>query len=309
MQLADRQLFPSVSVGITLNHDTHESAEDLLREAHVAVHRAKQGGRHRFEIFDAALHQQVVHQLDLEGELRNALQNGEFEPYFQPIVRLEDGGIVGHESLLRWHHPRRGLLAPGAFLAVAEESGCIAQIDWQIFERTCAMLACQPQGGAYYTINVSPQHFRSPKLARRLLEMIARHGVAPQRLRVEITESAVLEDPDLVLRTLNDLREAGVLAVLDDFGTGYSSLSYLHRFPLRCIKIDRSFVEAMRSGQEGGSEAVIRAVLAMSSALDMDVIAEGIETRQQQDALLALGCPYGQGFLFSPPRPASGREE
>ncbi len=153
------------------------------------------------------------------------------------------------------------------------------------------MLACQPQGDAYYTINVSPQHFRSPKLARRLLDMIARHGVAPQRLRVEITESAVLEDPDLVLRTLNDLREAGVLAVLDDFGTGYSSLSYLHRFPLRCIKIDRSFVEAMRSGQEGGSEAVIRAVLAMSSALDMDVIAEGIETRQQQDALLALGCP------------------
>ena len=147
MLLADRQLFPSVSVGITLNHDTHESAEDLLREAHVAVHRAKQGGRHRFEIFDAALHQQVVHQLDLEGELRNALQNGEFEPYFQPIVRLEDGAIVGHESLLRWHHPRRGLLAPGAFLAVAEESGCIAQIDWQIFERTCAMLACQPQGG------------------------------------------------------------------------------------------------------------------------------------------------------------------
>jgi EAL domain-containing protein (putative c-di-GMP-specific phosphodiesterase class I) len=136
--------------------------------------------------------------------------------------------------------------------------------------------------------------------------MISRHGVAPQRLRVEITESAVLEDPDLMLRTLNDLRETGVLAVLDDFGTGYSSLSYLHRFPLRCIKIDRSFVEAMRLGQEGGSEADIRAVLAMSSALDMDVIAEGIETRRQQDALLALGCPYGQGFLFSPPRPASG---
>lgn len=304
LDLAEKELFPSVSVGITINHHSRETAEDLLRDANVAMHRAKAHGRHRLEIFDEALHRQAVHQLDLETELRGALLRSEFEPHFQPIVRLQDRRVVGYESLLRWRHPRRGVLAPGDFLDVAEESGCLGQIDWQIFRKTCETIATHPDPGHYFTINVSPQHFRSPLLAKRLLDMLRDHALAPHRMRVEITENTVLEDPELVLRTLHELRDAGVDAVLDDFGTGYSSLSYLHRFPLRCLKIDRSFVGALHRGQAGGSTVIVRAVLALTASLGMDVVAEGIETTPQFEDLLTMGCGYGQGFLFSPAVPA-----
>jgi diguanylate cyclase (GGDEF)-like protein len=303
LSLAGKQVFPSASVGITISHDRYETAEDLLRDADVAMHRAKAHGRHRLEIFDETLHQQALHQLDLESELRNAILHSEFEPHFQPIVRLHDRRVVGYESLLRWRHPQRGLLLPGEFLGVAEESGCIEHIDWQMYQKTCAAIAQQPACDTYFTLNVSPQHFRSPLLANRLLELVASHAIAPQRIRVEITENAVLEDPDLVLRTLHALRDAGIAAVLDDFGTGYSSLSYLHRYPLRCLKIDRSFVGALRQGPHGGSAAVVKAVLALTATLGMEVVAEGIETAQQYEDLSAMGCTYGQGYLFSPARP------
>ncbi len=304
MHIAGKDLFPSVSIGIALSDERYHSAEELLRDADVAMYRAKARGRQRFELFDEHLHRDALHLLHLESDLHRALQRSEFEPHFQTIVRLSDACTVGCEALLRWRHPERGLLLPGDFLAVAEDNGSAEQIDWQMFDKTCQALPTVLGDRGYVTLNVSARHFRSPELAQRILGLLAAHGVPPERVRLEMTEGAMFENPELARATLEVLRQAGVYAALDDFGTGFSSLSYLHRFPLHTVKIDRSFVADLRPGDTGGSAAVVRAVLALASTLGMEVVAEGIETTQQRDQLIALGCAYGQGFLFSQPRPA-----
>jgi len=303
MLIAGSELFTSASVGIVIGHMNYQGAEDILRDADVAMYRAKAHGRHRFEMFDERLHQQALLVMTLESDLRRAIQREEFEPYFQPIVRLRDGHVMGYEALLRWQHPERGVLAPDAFLAVAEDNGSIDQIDWLMYEATCGVIARFPDANTYVTINVSPRHFRAADLADRLLQLLVRHALPARRLRIELTEGALLENPEQVLCTLTRLRKAGVAAVLDDFGTGYSSLSYLHRFPLQTLKIDRSFVSALQRGHQGGSTAVVRAVLALANTLGMDVVAEGIETREQCEYLQEMACAFGQGFLFSPARP------
>ncbi|MEG2940210.1 MAG: EAL domain-containing protein [Thermomonas sp.] len=307
MQVGGKELFTSASIGITLGERRYRKAEELLRDADVAMYRAKAHGRQRFEIFDERLHQEALHLLDMESDLRHAIQRREFEPHFQPIVDLCDGRVVGFESLLRWRHPQRGLLLPGEFLKVAEDNGSIEQIDWQMLANTCrAIPALRLEEGRYLTLNVSPRRFRSPTLAQQLLDVLAAHDVPTHCVRIEVTEDALLENPDQVFATLDTLQRAGVLAALDDFGTGYSSLSYLHRFPLHALKIDRSFVRELRPIHEGGSSAaVVRAVLALASTLGIEVIAEGIETEVQREALLELGCTRGQGFLFSQARPAA----
>jgi EAL domain-containing protein (putative c-di-GMP-specific phosphodiesterase class I) len=303
MYIAGKELFTSASVGIALGNARYRKAEELLRDADVAMYRAKAHGRQRFEIFDERLHQEALQLLDLESDLRRAIQRAEFEPHFQPIVNLSDRRVLGYEALLRWRHPGRGVLCPCDFLKVAEDSGSVEQIDWQLFEHACRDIPTLQGTGGYVTLNVSPRHFRSPALARQLLDLLAEHGVEPCSVRVEVTEGALLENPDQVFATLDALREAGVLAALDDFGTGYSSLSYLHRFPLHALKIDRSFVSALQPGNRGGSAAVVRAVLALANTLGMEVIAEGIETEEQRQWLLEIGCQMGQGFLFSQARP------
>jgi diguanylate cyclase (GGDEF)-like protein len=305
MYISGKELFTSASVGIALGHERYDRAEEMLRDADVAMYRAKAHGRQRFEIFDERLHGEALQLLELESDLRRAVQRSEFVPYFQPIVRLRDSHVVGYEALLRWRHPKRGVLTPGEFLGAAEESGSVEQIDWQMFEKTCRMVQAQREDVGYVTINVSPRHFRSPALADQVLDMLDAHDLPHDRIRLEVTEGALLDNPDQVRATLEVLREAGVVAALDDFGTGYSSLSYLHRFPLHALKIDRSFVKALKRGEKAGSAAVVRAVLAMAGTLGMDVIAEGIETREQRDCLMEIGCELGQGYLYSPARPAT----
>ena len=305
MHIGGKELFPSASVGIALSNERYRSAEELLRDADVAMYRAKARGRQRFEVFDERLHQDALHLLNLESDLRRALLRSEFEPHFQSIVRLRDAAVVGCEALLRWRHPERGLLLPADFLAVAEENGSAEQIDWQMFDKTCHALPDVLSSGGYVTLNVSARHFRSPELASQILDMLAAHAIAPNRVRLEMTEGALFDNPEQACTTLETLRHAGVFAALDDFGTGYSSLSYLHRFPLHTVKIDKSFVADLRPGSTGGSAAVVRAVLALASTLGMEVVAEGVETTQQRDHLIELGCVFGQGFLFSQPRPAS----
>jgi diguanylate cyclase (GGDEF)-like protein len=305
MYIGGKELFTSASIGITLGNSRYRKPEELLRDADVAMYRAKAHGRHRFEIFDERLHQEALQLLDLEVDLRRATLRDEFEPHYQPIVNLRSGRVAGYEALLRWRRPGSEIMLPGEFLKVAEDSGSIEQIDWRLFEHACREIgALVGQQGGYVTINVSPRHFRSPSLAHQLLDLLAVYHVPPRCLRVEVTEGALLENPDQVFATLDALRKEGVLAVLDDFGTGYSSLSYLHRFPLHALKIDRSFVSALRPGDSGGSSAVVRAVLALANTLGMEVIAEGIETEAQRDCLLEIGCVQGQGFLFSSARPA-----
>jgi len=302
MQTLGKEILTSTSVGVAMGDRRHSSADDVLRDADVAMYRAKKGGRHRFEIFDEALNQQAMDVLELESELRRALARQEFAPWMQPIVRLADGAVVGHEALIRWRHPVRGILSPGDFLRVAEDNGSIEAIDWQLFELACRSASART-GLGYITLNVSPLHFRQADLDRRLLDMISRSGIEPQRVRIELTEGTLLEKPQQVSETLQRLREAGVLAAIDDFGTGFSSLSYIHRFPLQMLKIDRSFVCELGNESESGSTAVIRAILTLAHSLGMEVIAEGIETEQQRDALIALGCDHGQGFLLGRPAP------
>ena len=302
MRIGGKELFTSASIGIAFSHARYTRPEELLRDADVAMYRAKAQGRQRIELFDERLRAEALRVLDLEGDLRRALARGEFEPHFQTIVRLEDASVVGYEALLRWRHGDRGLLSPGDFLTVAEDNGSIEQIDWQMFALACRDAHRLPQEDAYISINVSARQLRAADFDQSALRLISAQGLDPRRVRLEVTEGALLDNPDHVRRLLERLREAGVLVQLDDFGTGYSSLSYLHRFPIHSLKIDRSFVSDLRPGKEGGSTAVVRAIHALSDSLGLEVIGEGIETHDQCQALKNLGCSLGQGFLFSRPQ-------
>ncbi|HQW82540.1 MAG TPA: EAL domain-containing protein [Pseudomonadota bacterium] len=305
VRVASKELFTSASIGIALADARYTRAEELLRDADVAMYRAKAAGRQRVELFDERLHQEALRVLDLEGDLRRALGRNEFEPHFHAIVDLIDESVVGYEALLRWHHPERGLLLPGDFLEVADDTGCSEQIDWQMFDQVCAHIQGLVVGEQYVAINVAPRHFRSSDFLRRILDRTIAYGVPPHRLRIEITEGALLENPLDIRESLVQLRQQGILASLDDFGTGYSSLSYLHQFPIHALKIDRSFVSDLKPGLPRGNTAIVRAILALARSLNIEVVAEGIETSAQREALLELGCRFGQGFLFAHPRPAA----
>ncbi|HEV2608404.1 MAG TPA: EAL domain-containing protein, partial [Xanthomonadaceae bacterium] len=305
INVAGKELFTSASIGIALAGSQYRRPEELLRDADVAMYRAKNKGRNRYELFDEALRFEALRVHDLESDLRRAIANNDFVPYFQPIVRLSDRSTIGYEALLRWRHEERGVLLPLDFLAVAEDSGLIEQIDWLMFEETCRRFKAIIGNSQYVSINVSPRHFRTPDLAPRLLALAHHHGIEPGRLRIELTEGALLDNSQSVLNTLEQLRDGGISAQLDDFGTGYSALSYLHRFPMKALKIDRSFIADLVLPEGVGSEVVVRAILALAKSLDIDVVGEGIETDEQCAMLAKLGCKYGQGFLFAHPMPVS----
>jgi EAL domain-containing protein (putative c-di-GMP-specific phosphodiesterase class I) len=245
----------------------------------------------------------VVDVLALEGELRQALQHNQFEPYFQPICRLEGGQVVGYEALIRWNHPHRGVLRPGDFLKIAEDCGLIEAIDWRMFELSCELLLQHGRADTFMTVNVSALHLRHADFDGRLIQLLERTGLSPSRMVVEVTEGALLDNPERVRATLDRLRTIGVGAALDDFGTGYSSLSYLHSLPLRILKIDRAFVQELDKGANTSSTTVVAAILALARALNIQVIAEGIETGIQYAALVAMGCEMGQGYLLGHPSP------
>jgi diguanylate cyclase (GGDEF)-like protein len=303
LQVGGTELVTSASVGIVVGDQRYQTADELLRDADTAMYRAKSLGRARFELFDESMQRAAKDVLQLEGELRLALLHRQFEPYFQPIVHLDSGRTLGYEALIRWNHPTRGVLAPGAFLKVAEESGSMEAIDWQMFERSCELAARLGGEDTYLAINVSPRHFRRLEFGDQLLAMLDRTGLPPGRLMVELTEGSLIDHPERVRAALEQLREAGIGAALDDFGTGYSSLSYLHTFPLRILKIDRAFVSELGKEGRNSSASVVAAVLALARALEMSVVAEGIETETQRRALLAMGCEVGQGYLMARPAP------
>ena len=296
---------PSASIGIAIGDPHYQHCDELLRDADIALYRAKSAGRNRFVMFDESLQRMVQDVVGLEHQLRVALAANQFEPWFQPLVRLDDGRTVGYEALIRWHHPQRGMLLPGAFLQVAEDSGQIEAIDWQMYGMACRAGAELVRDGGFITINVSPRHFQSNDLDTRLLAVTTETGFDPAALRVEVTEGTLLGDPDAVAKVLQRLRDAGIEAALDDFGTGYSSLGYVHQFPLKMIKIDRSFVMPLGHEESSRSMAVIGAILALARSLGLEVVAEGIETEQQRQILHDMGCEYGQGYLLGRPQPAA----
>jgi len=302
LQVAGREIDPSVSIGIAIGDGNYLVADELLRDADIALYRAKELGRKRFMLFDETLARTAIDVLSMEGDLRTALRNGEFEPYFQPFCRLSDGEIVGYEALVRWNHPREGVLAPASFLRVAQDSGQIEAIDWRVFEAACGAIRRLPQAAPFLTINVSALHLQHADFDRRLVRLLERTGFDPTHLVIEVTEGSLLDDPERVRATLERLRGLGIGAALDDFGTGYSSLSYLHSLPLRMLKIDRSFVHALDEGMPA-TTTVVGAILALARALGIQVIAEGIETQAQRSALLRMGCEFGQGYLLGRPAP------
>ena len=301
LSVAGEEISPSVSVGIAVAEGSGAEADDLVRHADMALNRAKRLGRRRVELFSPAWAPEVTGMLGMEARLRHALQHAQFEPHFQPLRRLADGKLVGFEALLRWHHPQRGLLLPQEFLKVAEDSGLIEAIDWQIFEQSCQRLAEDCPADTFLTINVSGRHLANPDFAARLLALLERTGVARERLIIEVTEGTLLGDPDQVRAVLQGLREQGIGAALDDFGTGYSSLSYLHSLPLCLVKIDQAFVHALSADDHGNSSTIIAAIIALAAGLNMQVIAEGIETQEQLNILVAMGCGIGWGFVLGRP--------
>ncbi len=300
MWIAGRELFPTASIGIALWHPRYRKGEEMLRDADAAMYRAKGDGRDRYMLFGEAMHDAATRTLDLESDLRRAINSDAFEPHYQPIVRMADGEIVAYEALLRWNHEQRGLLAPAQFIDVGEDSGLIEQVDWLMYARVIADMALVESPG-YIAINVSPRHFRLLDFSVRLLGLLDAAAVDPARLRIEITEVALLDDAPRMRQTLEVLRAHGVRALLDDFGTGYSALSYLHRFPIAGLKIDRSFVAGLDGDSRAESVAVIRAIVALSNSLGIEIIAEGVETLAQRDRLRELGCTYAQGFLYGQP--------
>ncbi|QAU22762.1 EAL domain-containing protein [Dyella sp. M7H15-1] len=302
-RLGVKEIFTSASIGIALPGAHYQQPEELLRDADAAMYRAKDEGRHRAALFDDRLRREVLSLLEMEGDLRRALNRHEFVPFYQPIVCLDDRRTVGYEALLRWRHPDRGLLCPGDFLAVAEENGSAENIDWQIFEQVASQASMLAGSDGFVSLNVSGRHFRLLDLDERLLTLLRTYHVNPRSLRIEVTERTLLENPAQVKRILNNLRRHGVSIALDDFGTGYSSLSYLHQYPIETLKIDRIFItELAKAGSH--SLPVVRAIQVLADSLQMQVIAEGIEEEAQQHALQQIGCRYGQGFLFARPQTA-----
>ena len=299
-RLGTKEIFTSASIGIALSSPHYQQPEELLRDADAAMYNAKDGGRHRAAMFDERLRREALSLLDMESDLRHALSRNEFVPFYQPIVELADGRVAGYEALLRWHHPQRGLLLPQDFLLIAEDCGCAEAIDWHIFEQVCRQGMKLIGADGFISINVSGRHFRSPDLDQKLLALFERYAVPTHCIRIEVTERALLENPNQVKQMLQNLRSHGVGIALDDFGTGYSSLSYLHQYPFETLKIDRSFItELPASDQETQGLALVRAIQVLADSLQMKVIAEGIEDESQRQALMKVGCRYGQGFLFA----------
>lgn len=301
MWLEGRELFPSGSIGIALWNPHYGTGAELLRDADAAMYRAKGMGQDRCVVFDEVMREQSLQSLELEADLRRAIGNRDFLPFYQPIVSLHDGKVVGHEALLRWQHERRGLLLPGEFIKLGEESGLIEQVDWLIYGQVARDLADSASG--YISVNVSPRHFRVPEFAARLFGLLDEAGADASRLRVELTETALLEDAPRTLRILHQLRERGIVVQLDDFGTGYSALSYLHRFPISTLKIDRSFISGLHSEGSKNTQALVEGVVSLARTLGIETIGEGIETEPQQQTLLEMGCNFGQGYLLGYPMP------
>jgi diguanylate cyclase (GGDEF)-like protein len=307
--LGGKEVFTSVSIGIALSNSAYELPEEILRDADTAMYRAKSLGKARYEVFDADMRASVMARLQLETDLRRALERGEFRNFYQPIVALVSGEIAGFEALLRWQHPTRGLLGPIEFIPVAEETGLIRELGWWNLREACRQISEWRAGSIAHrrltiSVNLSAKQFLQPNLVEDIKKLLGELALSPEALKLEITESTVMADPTGAVEMLQRIKSLGIRLAIDDFGTGYSSLSYLHRFPLDTLKIDRSFISGM--GDEGEGMEIARTILPMANNLRLDVVAEGVETIQQVAMLKKLECKYGQGFYFSRPLTAEG---
>ncbi|MCZ2088700.1 MAG: bifunctional diguanylate cyclase/phosphodiesterase, partial [Burkholderiales bacterium] len=303
--LGTTDCYGSASAGLVLFSGREADGDDLLKQAEIAMYRAKSDGRDRLHFFDVALERAITERMQLERELRAAIGADALRLYYQPQFAAQNGthAIVGAEALVRWQHPQRGLLGPGHFIALAEESGLILALGRWVLHAACAQLAAWQGQPALcelvLAVNVSVAQFLQDGFAADVLQLLERSGAPADRLKLELTESMLASDVDAVIATMTALKQRGVRFALDDFGTGYSSLSYLKRLPLDQLKIDQSFVRDMET--DGDDAAIARAVVMLARSLELEVIAEGVETAAQRDLLAALGCTVYQGYFFARP--------
>jgi diguanylate cyclase (GGDEF)-like protein/PAS domain S-box-containing protein len=303
IKLGENEIVVSGSVGLAVGHGLDKSVDTLMSEADTAMYRAKEGGRARVEIFDDALRAVASRKMRLERDLRVALDNGDFHLVYQPIVTLDTGYLDKFEALLRWEHPELGAVGPDEFVPIAEETGLIVEIGRWVAEEACRALAGATRSGVGMALNLSARQLLDPGLAGHLVYAATEAGISPELIDLEITETMLVDERQPVLDAIDALKWAGFRLVLDDFGTGYSALGYLKRLPFDLIKIDRSFVAELHASDEDA--AIVAAIVAVAQALDLDVVAEGIETPEQLEHLRSLGVAYGQGFHFSHPVPPS----
>jgi diguanylate cyclase (GGDEF)-like protein/PAS domain S-box-containing protein len=309
--LAGTDVFTMASIGIALSSTGYEHPEEILRDADTAMYRAKLDGRWRYEVFDRNMHDRVVQTLQVETDLRRAVERSELRLHYQPIVGLDSGHIAGFEALVRWQHPTRGMVAPDDFVPLAEETGMIVPIGLWVLEEACRQMNVwlhrYPQHpGMSVSVNLSTKQFMQPDLLQQIDGVLDRTGLPAEALKLEITESAVVQHEEAVTATLVALRARGIQLCIDDFGTGYSSLSYLHAFPVDMLKIDRSFINQI--GFTGSNPRLVESIVALSRSLGMETVAEGVETAEQLAFLRGLGPRFGQGFLFSRALPAAEAE-
>ena len=305
------EVISTASIGIALGAAGYERPDDILRDADTAMYRAKAAGRACFQVFDQAMHSSVAALLRLEMDLRRAVERNSFVMHYQPIVSLLDGRIVGFEGLVRWVDPERGVVLPDRFISVAEETGLIVPIGWWVLAETCRQVRAW-QGGyptsppLYASVNISGKLFGQPDVVERVWRIVEETGLPATSLRLEITESVLMDHGDVALRVLSELRALGVQFSVDDFGTGFSSLSYLQRFSYDTLKIDRSFIAGMADKADVG--AIVQSIVGLGNVLGMNVVAEGVETPAQLARLRAMQCPSAQGYWFSRPVDRQGAE-
>ncbi|MEM8641573.1 MAG: EAL domain-containing protein [Cyanobacteria bacterium P01_G01_bin.54] len=316
------EIFINASIGVVFNREDlytqlnavptdpdtavfcYQDAEHLLRDADTAMYQAKAEGKGRYEVFNVQMHEQAIHLLQLENDLRRALDNQEFGLHYQPIVCLSTDKIVGFEALVRWNHPRQGLISPGVFIPAAEETGLILPLGEWILQTACQQLkqwneAQVSEQPLSMSINFSVRQFTQTNILANIEQVLHQTQIQPQCLKLELTESVLIDQPESIMKLLAELKDMQLQLSLDDFGTGYSSLSYLHRFPMDILKIDKSFVGHLDAAPK--NRKIIQTIVTLAHTLGMEAIAEGVETAAQLDCLRQLGCEYGQGFYFSPP--------
>ncbi|MBW2440226.1 MAG: EAL domain-containing protein [Deltaproteobacteria bacterium] len=303
--VSGKEVFAPASFGVVLNTKDYDLPEDIIRDADAAMYHAKEKGRAQFKVFDKKLHEKALHLLQRETDLRKAIHRKEFVTHYQPIVSLESRSVVGFEALIRWRHPQLGLIYPGSFISIAEETGLIIPITRLVMQEACSDLKSwqdqvQHLQKLTMNVNISSKHFLLPSLLADIKEVLDSIGLPPDHLKLEITETALMEDVEETVRHVNRMRDYGLQIVIDDFGTGYSSLSYLQRLPIDTLKVDRSFVSRIQNTPDGNRN-IVEAIISLAHRLDMIVVAEGVENLEQYTILLDMKCQFGQGYLFSKP--------
>jgi diguanylate cyclase (GGDEF)-like protein len=305
--LSGHEVFTTTSIGIALSSTGYDHPELMLRDADTAMYRAKAQGKACYELFDKGMHARAVYLLQMETDLRRALDREEFRVHYQPIVALDTGQLAGFEALLRWEHPERGFVSPGDFISLAEDTGLIVPLGMWVLKRACQQLSkwqwqSHSARSLFMSVNLSSKQLAQSALVNQIREVLSETHLEPRHLKLEITESAVMDNAETAVQLLRRLKALGVQLSIDDFGTGYSSLGYLHRFPVDTLKIDRSFIG--RIGETAENIEIVRTIVSLAENIGMEVVAEGVETLAQFRQLRKLNCQYGQGYLFARPADA-----